>query len=63
MKKTLFYISLISLFVGSSQSLEIPVDTIVTTTHSTTVKGVKFDYTAETGTQPVWDKDVSQSRV
>ena len=57
MKKTLFYISLISLFVGSSQSLEIPVDTIVTTTHSTTVKGVKFDYTAETGTKPVWDKD------
>ena len=57
MKKTLFYISLIFLFVGSSQSLEIHVDTIVTTTHSTTVKGVKFDYTAETGTQPVWDKD------
>ena len=50
MKKTLFYISLISLFVGSSQSLEIPVDSIVTTTHSTTVKGVKFDFTAETGT-------------
>ena len=57
MKKHLFYICLISLFVGSSQSIEIPVDTIVRTTHSTTVKGIKFDYTAETGMQPVWDKD------
>ena len=57
MKKHLFYISLVSLFVGSSQSIEIPVDTIVSTTHSTTVKGIKFDYTAETGMQPVWDKE------
>jgi carboxypeptidase C (cathepsin A) len=57
MKKSLFYISLISLFIGYSQSIEIPVDTIVTTTHYTTVKGVKFEYTAETGMQPVWDKD------
>jgi carboxypeptidase C (cathepsin A) len=57
MKNSLFYICLISLFIGSSQSIEIPVDTIVTTTHATTVKGVKFDYTAETGMQPVWDKN------
>mgnify|MGYP000595460371 CR=1 FL=1 len=57
MKNSLFYICLISLFIGSSQSIEIPVDTIVTTTHYTTVKGVKFEYTAETGMQPVWDKD------
>ena len=57
MKNRLFYISLVSLFIGSSQSIEIPVDTIVTTTHSTTVKGVKFDYTAETGMQPVWDNE------
>jgi carboxypeptidase C (cathepsin A) len=57
MKKNIFYISLIAVFVSFGQSVEIPVDTIVTTTHSTTVKGVKFDYTAETGTQPVWDKN------
>ena len=57
MKNILFYISLTSLFIGSSQSIEVPVDTMVTTTHSTTVKGVKFDYTAETGMQPVWDKE------
>ena len=57
MKKSFFYISLVSLFVSYSQSIEIPVDTTVTTTHTTTVKGVKFDYTAETGMQPVWDND------
>ena len=57
MKKSCFYISLVSLFIGSSQSIEIPVDTMVTTAHSTIIKGVNFDYTAETGMQPVWDKD------
>ncbi|MDB4182966.1 carboxypeptidase [Flavobacteriaceae bacterium] len=57
MKKSCLFISFVSLFIGSSQSIEIPVDTIVTTTHSTTIKGVNFDYTAETGMQPVWDKD------
>ena len=57
MKHRFFYICLISLFIGSSQSIEIPVDTIVTTSHTTTVKGVKFEYTAETGMQPVWDKE------
>ena len=57
MKKSCLYISLVSIFIGSSQSIEIPVDTIVTTTHSTTIKGVNIDYTAETGMQPVWDKD------
>ena len=57
MKNSLFFICIISLFIGSSQSIEIPVDTLVTTSHTTTVKGVKFDYTAETGMQPVWDKN------
>ena len=35
----------------------IPLDTLVKTTHNTTVKGQNFSYTAETGTQPVWNKD------
>ena len=38
------------------QKREIPVDTMVITTHNTTVKGQSFSYTATTGTQPVWDK-------
>jgi len=40
-----------------SQSRSIPLDTLVITTHNTTVKGQNFSYTAETGTQPVWDKE------
>ncbi|NNK88792.1 MAG: carboxypeptidase, partial [Flavobacteriaceae bacterium] len=39
-----------------AQKREIAVDTMVTTTHNTTVKGQSFSYTATTGTQPVWDK-------
>ena len=57
MKTHFLYLSLISLFIGTSQSIQIPVDTIVKTTHSTTIKGVSIKYTAETGMQPVWDEN------
>ena len=46
----------ISLF-SYSQSRTIPVDTLVKTKHNTTVKGQSFSYSAETGMQPVWDKN------
>jgi carboxypeptidase C (cathepsin A) len=36
---------------------KIAVDENNTTKHSTKVNGKKFDYTATTGTQPVWDKE------
>ncbi len=39
-----------------TQSRKLPVDTTVTTQHSVTVNGTGFNYTATTGTQPVWDK-------
>jgi carboxypeptidase C (cathepsin A) len=48
----LFFVAFLSSF---AQSRKIPVDTLVKTTHNTTVKGVSFSYTAEAGTQPVWD--------
>ena len=57
MKKICICISFMSLFIGSSQSIKIPIDTLVITTHSTTIKGIDFSYTAETGMQPVWDKE------
>jgi carboxypeptidase C (cathepsin A) len=38
-----------------SQSRKTPIDTTVVTVHSTTVKGMSFNYTATTGTQPVWN--------
>lgn len=39
-----------------AQSRKLPVDTTVTTHHSVTIKGVNINYTATTGTQPVWDE-------
>lgn len=39
-----------------SQSRTIPVDTTIVTQHSVTTNGNSFNYTATTGTQPVWDE-------
>ena len=52
--KILFFLLPLILF---SQKREIPIDTIVYTSHSTTIKGQTINYIAETGTQPVWNKD------
>ena len=38
------------------QSRKLPVDTVVTSQHSVTIKGVAINYTAKIGTQPVWDE-------
>ena len=40
-----------------AQKRTIPTDTTVVTNHTTTIKGKKINYTAYTGTQPVWDKE------
>ncbi|MDG1023110.1 MAG: carboxypeptidase [Flavobacteriaceae bacterium] len=44
-------------FVSLAQNREIPIDTIVTTYYTTTIKGKNVNYQAQTGTQPVWDKN------
>ncbi|WP_445382277.1 S10 family peptidase [Robiginitalea sp. IMCC43444] len=46
----------LSTLLLSSQNRKIPVDTTVVTQHSVTANGQSFSYTAETGTQPVWDE-------
>lgn len=46
---------LLSNFVFS-QSLKIPIDTMVVTNHNTTIKNNTVTYKATTGTQPVWNK-------
>ena len=48
-----FFISL----YGIAQKRTLPVDTVVVTNHTTTIKGQKINYTAHAGTQPVWDAD------
>ncbi|WP_394972150.1 S10 family peptidase [uncultured Croceitalea sp.] len=57
MKKTLLTsLFLLSIFLTFSQGRKLPVDTTVTTQHSATINGTSFNYTATTGTQPVWDE-------
>ena len=51
------FVLLIGFTFSFAQNRTIPVDTLVKTTHNTRVKGQNFSYTAETGTQPVWNKD------
>lgn len=41
--------------VAWSQNRSIPIDTMITTQGSVTIKGKKIEYTAITGMQPVWD--------
>lgn len=56
MKKLLFIISVLALFNTHAQGRKIPADTAIVTTHKTTINGANIDYSATTGTQPVWNK-------
>jgi carboxypeptidase C (cathepsin A) len=40
-----------------AQDMRLPADTIVTTKHRTTIKGQTVNYTAQCGTQPVFDEN------
>ncbi|MGB1451433.1 MAG: S10 family serine carboxypeptidase-like protein, partial [Marinirhabdus sp.] len=58
MKKpaTLFALLLFPTLICTAQMREIPIDTMVVTTHTTTINGKNIAYTATTGMQPVWDE-------
>jgi len=58
MKKSILLLTL-SIFTvqfSISQERKLPIDTVVTTQHSVTINGTPINYTAKTGTQPVWDE-------
>lgn len=58
MKKYSLLVSLALLSIASiAQKRTVPVDTTVSTNHSTTIKGKAVNYKATTGMQPVWDKE------
>lgn len=42
-------------FSITAQNIELPVDTVVVTSHSVNIQGRNINYTAQTGTQPVWN--------
>ncbi|CAN5235968.1 carboxypeptidase [soil metagenome] len=48
-------ITFFTLSVYSQKKVELPVDTIVVTNHSVNIKGNTINYTAEAGTQPVYN--------
>ena len=57
MKRQLFVsFLLLNTCLAFSQKRKLPIDTTVTTQHSATINGTSFNYTATTGTQPVWDE-------
>ncbi len=53
----LLFSSIFILTEVNSQNVEIPVDTTVSTSHRVNIKGQRIDYTATTGTQPVWNDE------
>ncbi|WGH75594.1 carboxypeptidase [Tenacibaculum tangerinum] len=55
MKKIIFVVAILYSITLFSQDKRIPLDTIVTTSSSVTIKGKKISYKAQTGTQPVYD--------
>ena len=57
MRKSVIIQLLLCASLSFAQELKIPLDTTVITQHKTIIKGVNISYTAETGTQPVWDKE------
>ena len=58
MKRSFLLLSLtLIVHTLSAQERHIEVESTVTTNHSATILGQKFDYTATAGTQPVWDEN------
>tara|TARA_Y100000310_G_scaffold292044_1_gene320478 strand:- start:824 stop:2308 length:1485 start_codon:yes stop_codon:yes gene_type:complete len=56
MKSRIFLCILMIGGIGA-QTRFLPADTTVVTDHKTTIKGKRVEYTATTGTQPVWNED------
>ncbi len=58
MQRTLLSVFFLSIsMIARAQSRQIPTDTLISTQHTTQIKGQKITYEAHTGTQPVWDED------
>ncbi|WP_159303894.1 S10 family peptidase [Maribacter litoralis] len=57
MKKLLQLTICMAATVAIGQSRELPIDTVITTQHNANINGASFSYTAQTGTQPVWDEN------
>ena len=54
-KKSILFFAVLGIM--KAQSISIPADTAIVTFHTTQIKNKKIDYSATTGTQPVWNDD------
>ncbi len=54
-KKSILFFAVLGII--KAQSISIPADTAIVTFHTTQIKNKKIDYSATTGTQPVWNDD------
>ena len=50
-------LSILFVYFTSAQDRTFEADSVITTKHTTTIKGVTFPYTANTGTLPVWEDE------
>jgi len=50
-------ILVLNINLGQGQNLQLPIDTMVLTNHSTTINGTAIRYTAQTGTQPLYSEE------
>lgn len=57
MKKLLQLSICLATSFALAQSRELPIDTVITSQHNAIINGTTFSYTAQTGTQPVWDEN------
>lgn len=57
MKNIILIFSFLLIICLQAQNRIIPADTVVTTNHTTKIKGITVNYEAQTGTQPVWNKE------
>ncbi|WP_299161971.1 carboxypeptidase [uncultured Tenacibaculum sp.] len=57
MKKFIIIFALLFSTISIAQDNRVPIDTTVTTTNSVVIKGKRIQYKAQTGTQPVYDKN------
>ena len=56
MRTVLLLLFILFVYFVSAQERKLPVDTTITTQHSVVINGSPINYTAQIGTQPVWDE-------
>ncbi len=56
MERSLLLFLVLNCSLVIAQQRKLPVDTVITTQHSVTINDVTMNYTAKTGTQPVWNE-------